>query len=228
MAGSLNRSRGFRLIPAMCGALLFLLGAGSAAQAQCERTEPQIRIVTTNAPVRYRNDQSRAQINAIASGTNATVGAHALAIGITSAEFRLGIDMEYRIGRIGSEFCVIPIAITIEVGYPIMEVSIDNRYRPGTCPYRVILAHENRHVQINHSMLQTHLGNFRAFVNNAVRSRFPLRTATSEMAVRLAFDHVQAGARRAQERMVRERNQQHARLDSAESYRRANAQCSDW
>ncbi|ANK80288.1 MAG: hypothetical protein TEF_05385 [Rhizobiales bacterium NRL2] len=110
-----------------------------------------------------------------------------------------------------------------------LDVFIASELVPGTCPYRVTMAHEQRHVEIYRSGVRRLKEELETALGGSTLLR-AIPAASIEQAMerfRVAVDTVVSDARRKNsEEMARD----NARLDTPSSYREEHARCpaSDW
>lgn len=138
--------------------MVFLLHASAAARARLEpfeqRCERDMRpaLAVTMAPVAYlvSNSVSSARLmNRSAHGS-----LHDLMLGLTEirASSEILFDAPSLIDAAGARECVAPL-VTVTLALAPLGVFIAREFSPNSCPYREVLAHEMRHVQLYRSAL---------------------------------------------------------------------------
>lgn len=68
--------------------------------------------------------------------------------GLTEASFSEKMDISFSLSQFGNQVCVYPKAVKVYMGYPSLNVYLDNKYNKNTCEYDTVLGHENQHVEI--------------------------------------------------------------------------------
>ena len=126
----------------------------------------------------------------------------------------------------GDEHCVALSAIHAEVASREVTVLVDRKYRPGTCQYDAILAHEREHVRINADALRD-TGRLLEQRLNAVADRWSERWLQADRQ-----DEIQAeidGATQTATREARAKAEERSgRIDTPQSYSQVQARCDSW
>lgn len=210
---------------------------GNTALAQCAGGPPvnrQAIFHVVNIPIEphYFHNFSTAQIEGLQTSVKFT-SRNLQEPGLTSAEQAL--DTSYQCGALENtrthRVCVWADSVEIDFSYTKMDVYVSSQYPEGSCPYRVILAHENQHVAINNRVLKKYLG----LMKQAIRrdrsiptkdrpiSAGSFKEGQDIIAARIAriiqplYDHYK--------REVRWDNRM---IDTMRNYGRIQAKCKDW
>lgn len=119
--------------------------------------------------------------------------------------------------------------VTATLGLPELQVYVASNYPEGSCEYRAILVHENRHVAINRETVQAHVPGIRQSLLDGIRASNPLFLSSQPdrqlMARRLqSFANVEFQVLRAE---LRQRN---GAIDTPEAYRQQqrDSGCKNW
>ena len=223
-----------RPVPLLCGAFLCaccawaLLWPGPAGAQACPPQEGgrlQMAVEIEVPPVRIRRDQSRAQLGEMSfhEPTDRVLGMMASRI-----EPNISWRVKARSAENGVCFWIEEIKVVLR--YSALDVYVASEYSPTSCPYKAILAHEEKHAEI----ARRHLD---AFVQ-------PIRSALSSYAIPkpdspLAIESAAAGEakiRNTLERLITpifenlrtQVEEAQNRVDTPEEYRRVRRQCRDW
>ena len=201
----------------------------AVAKADCLGfPDPVIDFVVLDDTVELLTNRSEQEIGRLAGTGAATVGDHQRHLGLTTAQFGLSLRAEYASRTAGGVTCIYPTRITVEIGYTSVTIYVARQYRRGSCQYDAIMEHENEHVRINRDTLAEHLALIEADLLDAARAGFPLQSASVERATDYGMDLLTTELRQGVDRMIADREAQHAQLDSPESYARTQAECPTW
>ena len=223
----------YRVVARVCrvapGCLVAMLLSTAVASADCLGfPDPIVDFVVSDSTVELLTNRTESEIAQLSGTGAATVGAHQRHVGLTTAEFGLGLRTEYGSRTAGGVTCIHPTRITVEIGYTNTVVYVARQYQRGSCQYDAIMEHENEHVRINRDTLTEHLASIEADLLDAVRAGFPLQSASAERATDYGMNLLMTELRQGVGRMISDRDAQHAELDSPESYARTQAACPTW
>ncbi len=175
--------------------------------------------------MRLHHDRSRAELNNISFHLP-----RAKVLGLAKTGLRFKWRVNYTANPFGDAFCFWVHRVELTLRYPSPDIYVAREYRPGTCPYRVILEHETEHYRISRAVLRRY----------APRLQTALASLTIPTGLRpvlvdspeAARDEVQTLMRRHVDpiyrEMVRTLRQAQAELDSPAAYRRTLKLCRDW
>lgn len=80
--------------------------------------------------------------------TSKIVSNHKHPRGLTEASFSEKMDISFSLSQYGNSICVYPKAVKVYMGYPSLNVYLDNKYNKSSCEYDTVIGHENQHVEI--------------------------------------------------------------------------------
>jgi hypothetical protein len=211
--------------------LLFLPPSAKAQTAgrsdfcaqQARPIETDVRVFSV--PTRFDYSKSPEELAAM---TNTPRGYHTVNHGVTSARLNTKIDFRMQVAALGRTLCVIPVSLTVEVGYDEMTVYVSRRHQQGSCPFRVTLDHEMEHVQTNMAALNRHVPAIRSALQRVASQMKPIATTSQAEAERRILDEAQRGIASALEAMKRDRDNANARMDTPSEYARLHAKCPKW
>ncbi len=199
---------------------------GQKANAFCESADTQIVLEADPGVVEYHNDLSRREFLTFA-GTKASPNT----LGLTVARLNVSGHGDPFLVQDGIKACVGLHKIRVKIGYDMLDVYIDKKYRPGTCEYRVVKDHEDYHVRVAKEAVYF----FRPDVEKALRravNRLKPVVVRSQAEVQPAFekqfqqvmDEVRPVIQHINDKIA-EKNYE---IDTPESYRETTALCSHW
>ncbi len=167
-----------------------------------------------------RVDQSRAEISDKFARPNVTL------MGKTEIqkETEYNVQIRYFDSELTAGVCFSITMIDVVIAADPVTVYVANEHPRGTCEYRVTLAHENQHVEIERTALSRH--------SKRMRQQFSSREFTGtrfaysqEDAVQEANDMIEKIVHQAMNDLQAETFKRHSRLDTPENYRRESLKC---
>ena len=187
-----------------------------------------------NTPIepRYFHNLSTAQIE----GLQASVKLASRMLrepGLTAAEqalntsYQCGAEEDTRTHR----FCVWADSVNVDFSYTKMDVYVSNQYAEGTCPYRVILAHEKQHVAINQRALAKYLALMRRALlkdRSIPTKNRPLPAYSFESGQKVVAQRVERVIQPLYDRYKNEVLRENRKIDTPANYRRTQAKCAEW
>jgi hypothetical protein len=153
--------------------------------------------------------------------------------GVTLAEHEF--KMDYQIGGLehpnGDGFCVWVDSVDVSFSYAQMNVYVSSQYPEGTCPYEVILKHENQHVAIDERVLSK----YRTRIEWALKRSRGIPTKARPMSV-ISMNNGKAVIAERLNRVVdpilkayqKEIIKENGKIDTPTNYRRTQALCNNW
>ena len=217
---------------------LGVLGAfgGGKAWAGCPR-DPHFNrasvIHVTSQPLQptYYHDRSTSQIESLWHAKFKSPRSREP--GLTMAESEIKTNYDFRIEQRGrqADYCFWVESLDLEFSYIRMDVFISSQYPEGSCEYNAVLNHENQHVAINLRVFEK----YKKIMLRALRRNLriptranPISVASPEEEKRLITRKIDNIANPVFYRFKRELVAANAKIDTAKSYRRIQAQCSNW
>ena len=128
--------------------ILFLCFGVKNAKAGCDAYNPQpiVKTKIDYGKIYYDNTKSNSQFPS---------KPYASTMGLTVSDLQQDMDGNVDIiAQKDGTYCVILKEINFYIGFPRIDVYIDKKYKPGSCNYKVIKAHENYHVRVQQEGLQ--------------------------------------------------------------------------
>lgn len=223
------------------GALVFLflaswsLGAGFGLAA-CPgepgfNRQSVIHLAGDALPPTYFHNFSTAQIESMRHSRYHSSLMHNP--GLTLAEHELKTD--YQIGGLkhgrGQGICVWVESLNVVFGFIRMDVYLTSQYAEGTCPYRIVLWHENQHVAINTRVYRK----YRVLMEQALRRDKTIPTKGNPLSVGSMNQGKSIIAARVNrlinplyQRFKSEVTAENAKIDTMANYKRTQALCKEW
>ncbi len=128
-------------------------------------------------------------------------------------------------------YCAWATSVEVDFSYTKMDVYISSQYPEGSCPYRMILAHENQHVAINQRVLKKYV----ALMKKAIRRdrSIPTRNRPIQVgSVKEGEDIIEARVNKIVQPLYegykKEVLRENKKIDTLRNYRRIQAKCKDW
>lgn len=208
--------------------LVLTAPAANAVECPAEKTPAEVRFSTQSGKVVLHNEHDRDQIRRMHEQQRTLAkGWHP--IGLTRGEIKLSINVNVRSYVIAkNKHCARLASVETKVGHDDLHVYVASRYRPGTCQYQSILAHEQMHVRAFEDAIRRHAPRMEAHLRK-VTSGLPLMAAASpESAAERFKERMQKELQPFFREMNRDIDAVNATLDSKENYRREQAQCPSW
>jgi hypothetical protein len=186
----------------------------------------------TSKPIqpRYFHNKSTAQIEAMRHVWFGHM-MHNPGITIEENELRAGYEFSGLRYSGGRRYCVWAASVKIDFSFTKMDVYISSHYPRGSCPYKVILWHENQHVAIDQRTLEK----YRLIMREALMSArdiptkaSPLQVASLRQGKAIVSQRVERIVNPIYESFKEEIRAENAKIDTPENYRRTQAMCPDW
>lgn len=190
-----------------------------------DATAYSINVEADIPAARLDRSRSRAQLNGFAPhGKGGNV------LGLMRAGYEFSMSSSYAYDEVDGGYCFWVDIVDVMLRYQSMDVYVAKEYRPGSCAYRAILAHEQTHVDIARTFVQR----YRPRVRSALTSlRIPTARAPN-FVNSIEQARVQSNTLLGQllnpviRQLEKSMNDAQAELDTPQSYRRVLRQCSDW
>ncbi|HEC90886.1 MAG TPA: hypothetical protein ENI55_04390 [Alphaproteobacteria bacterium] len=129
----------------------------AAAETSCPKDNgtTDLSVSQIIGEVTYKTGNTRSDLKRIQQrhGKMATASGW-FPLGLTLSELRVEMRISTRAYPTGQgRYCAVPASVDIDLGYPKFTIYVDRRYRRGSCEYRAISEHEERHVAIYQNRL---------------------------------------------------------------------------
>lgn len=154
-------------------------------------------------------------------------------LGVTVANIQIKYDFDFDRYKVRDGVCVNLSKMNFFVGYPVLNVLIDEKYEKGSCEYNAIKQHEKEHIAIYQRELKYYGNLLIEELRNAVSDISPMffLKNISQAKVRAKIDDIITKnpnillIKQKLEKSVVDGNMA---FDSEEEYLRVNSQCKNW
>jgi len=183
-------------------------------------------VLTTDfAPTTYRNTRTKEELAALNPKGG---GAHHA--GLTQSRTAFSVKPTLRFfsmpdGRLCAQLA------KLEATWRVTDMMVDivAQYRPGTCPYREVWEHENRHVAVIRRYFPETERALRIRMAELVAQLKPrIVSGSPDQAAKETSNYFLRGAEPLLARFQADTARDNAAIDTPESYRRVTARCADW
>ncbi len=207
---------------------LAMPAAANAVDCTPDKTPTEVRFSTQIGKVVLHHEFDRDQIRRMHEQQRSLAkGWHP--IGLTRGEIKYTTNVAVKTYTMGkNKHCAHLASVEAKVGHDDLHIYIANRYRPGSCQYQSILAHEQMHVRAFQDAIQKHAPRMEAHLHKVVTGLPPMTAASPESAAARFRDRMQRELQPFFRDMNRDIDAANAALDSEENYRREQTQCAAW
>jgi hypothetical protein len=224
-------------------ATLAMLATPAAAGDECYRRgpfkAPDVSFVLQPADVKWYYDKTRDQIRVLranSGGKVAAVGPNWQSIGLTLATTILAVDVRIdavplRRSNSGTqEFCARLITADVKFGSSRLDAYVAREYRQGSCPFRVVRDHEEKHIAVH----RVAVDRYAPLIERRLRELAPtlpmVRVANPKQGAERLRKLLHDDLSRIFDAMRKEVDRGNAALDTQEAYTRERQLCprGDW
>ena len=202
--------------------------------ASCGFPEPrdvQVTIQRLDGQITVNNARTRDGLRRMQqrSGRANAFGSAWTPVGLTltDLQYRMRLQVE-AVPVSGGTYCARVTAVDADLGYDKLRVYIARRFRPGTCAYKSINAHEMTHVAVFRQALDRFYPRLQHRLQPAAQVLAPIRSSSPDAAAAYLRQRLSATIEPLFLEMNRELDRNNARLDTPDRYRQEQALCADW
>ncbi|MES9855174.1 MAG: hypothetical protein ABW166_01030 [Sedimenticola sp.] len=209
--------------------LLLPFSVYSSPDANCQRDfQPaKVHLEMLEGEVLLHTDKSVSQLIKKSRERNLEAGFKRLS-GLTLMSFESRFNGKVMAYSEGSGFCADARSVDVEIGFKEFNVYILNRYRPGSCQYRVTKKHEMKHVALYRKVLAEALPELEAAINEAVSSQLPIWAQDITDAREAVSALIKNTVNPLMKRVGEEMKVANAAIDTRTRYRWEQAKCRSW
>ena len=179
--------------------------------------------------VAWRTSHGRSDLKRLARRVVSSTTRQGHPLGLTVTEFHRAMKTQVSIAPIGkNRFCAVPVKVEVTIGYPEFSVYIDRRYRTGTCQYRQIKIHEQRHVDIYRRNLHHFAPLIRGGLKEAAARLKPVYVKQPAAAANLIQQRLLSKIDGLVDRLQQATDADNGRIDTSNSYGRIQKRCRSW
>ncbi len=208
----------------------FVIDTPASAAASCPIDGRAVHVIldVQTGTVKWRTSHGRSDLKRLARRVSPGIRqGHPL--GLTVTEFHRGMKTQVSIAPLGkNRFCAVPVKVEVTIGYPEFIVYIDRRYRTGTCQYRQIKIHEQRHVDIYRRNLHHFAPLIRGRLKDAAARLKPAYVSQPAAAANLIQQRLKTKIDALVDRLQQATDADNGRIDTASSYGRIQKRCRSW
>ncbi len=217
-------------------ALLFLIGLSGPAYGQegtCVFEGKQLVPVSLGrreGAVSFNNTQSRDALTRLQSGAQrgpAMITWASVGLTRTELKYQLRVEIEAYQMRNG-RYCARLRAVQADLGYDGFDVFVARRYRPGTCPYKVIVEHELTHVSVFREALDEFYPRMLHRLERIANAQTPFVSSSPNRAATTMQSRLRGTIDPLYREMNRALDRRNARLDTRARYEQERRRCNNW
>lgn len=206
----------------------FLLGVcvAGVVYAGCTDFTPKITLRTLPGSVNYITDQTREQFIGNAPGPVSPN-----TVGLTVAKMSLTVQGKPLVQQDARRACVGIKEVTFDMGYEVLDVYIDKRYKPGSCEYAEVKAHENYHVAVSNQAMKFFRPDLEKALRKAVknmRPEFVYSEAEAGRVLKRQFDQILSQVQPVIDHINTKIAEKNYVIDTPQSYADTTAKCHNW
>jgi hypothetical protein len=213
---------------ALTGAVvvLGLAHAPDVAAAICEAKAPTVNFVFDMPKPKLDNTLSQPELQQLANKFETeTHGGRTL--GLYSTKIRIPFTMKTKMVTAGDTVCMSVVEIEVRVSLQDRRIYVIKEWKPGTCPYTSILAHEEKHRSVDDTVFRERATIAKRKIADAVVRIGTISVAKSQ--TNAAQDRlgklVEESLSKITMDMVEARNQAQRNVDAGLEYSRVAASC---
>lgn len=227
-----------RVFSALC-AVLALMPLPALADACPTEAAPFFELSVQSGPVAIDHSKGKNAINSMDNeghkwdGPSDARGNEGRGewkrIGITDSRIIVKTGAEIRMLRLADgSYCGSFAKVTLETGFKGQTIYLPREFSPESCAYKAVLAHEQQHVSINQKAFEEFLPLIQQQGETLMQRFSPVRAATAsaaQAALQKQFERLDFSVFNDMRTAQEERNKA---IDTSESYRALEQQCSEW
>lgn len=219
-------------LAAIVVAVPLIIAAAPPASARCQPPPDTTVTVTVNtyaAATAYDNRRGRAEIAGIGgmSAANRRNGQQTLGLTVSTADVNFEPEGGFTRNRDGSH-CLWIRGVTVTLRIPSIIVYVAREYRPGSCQYKAVLAHEEEHVRRTKGLLTPFAADLHRRVHAEVSRLNPIQGRSAGEARKRFGSELQRFLNAFVRDFERARDHTNALIDTPQSYQFTSSLCPRW
>ena len=206
-------------------ALLSLLFVQNAS-AFCDSVSTRVYITTNPGNVKYVTTRSK---HDFIHSSPYPVSPNTL--GLTISRLGATYDALPNVEVSGDMMCISIKELTVKMGYDELIVYIDKKYKPSSCEYKVIKAHEKQHVKIAQQAMVFFKPDLEKQIQKALQKVKPQIVPTSKKVDEVLNDQLKQLISEITpliDHINKVTAQKNYQIDTPESYAKTKAMCNNW
>lgn len=215
-------------------AVMIGLSVGPAHAAPCTFSDAatvQVSVKRLDGRIVHNNARTRDNLRRMQrqSGRAKAFGTAWTPVGLTLTEVKYRMKLKIEAQPLSnSAYCARVTAVDAELGYDDLRVYIARKFRPGSCAYDSINAHELTHVAVFRDALDRFYPRLQHRLQRAAQSLDPVRSSSPDLAADYLRQRLSAAVQPLFLEMNRDLDRANARLDTPERYAQEQALCPEW
>ncbi len=204
----------------------------AAAKTTCpgDKGTTDLTVNRINGRVTYKTGNTRSDLKRIQQRHGRTATASGwFPLGLTLSELRMEMRISTRAYPTArGRYCAVPDRVNIDLGYPKFTIYIDRRYRRGSCEYRAISEHEERHVAIYRQQLDRLISWVRGRMAREISRMAPVIAVSPKYGAEEIKRRLSLKLTPLIKRLQRATEADNREIDSMASYVRVQSMCRNW
>ena len=198
---------------------------------QSSNVSPNVTLRIEPGKIVISNRYSRNQISRLPDRQSSPLGleSHWQHVGLALAERQFSMQVKVHAKRIGgNRYCGQLSRVDARLGYDKLKVYIARKYRPGSCHYRSILNHENRHISVFTTTLVKFAPRIDRRLKRVATNLGPVVARSADQTAKVLQQKLQRELKPLFHEMDREIHFRNAKLDTPQNYKKEQAACTNW
>jgi len=220
------------LVAALSSAGFMLTAKPAEAAVKCPAYDGSVQIFVKSdmGNVTYNRKLDIKAINRFAAKSGKISTAKGTRIlGLTNYAHQIRYDTQTRVQKIRRNiYCAVATTVRLWVGFTELTVYLPRDYHPGSCQYKVIYHHENRHVAVSRQAMQRHLPKMRQRLNQLVRHLKPVAASSPKIASDRVLANLTKGMKSTNAAFERDLRRVNRKVDLDENGVVVRKKCKRW
>lgn len=191
---------------------------------------PEISFSVKNAKAVLNRSKTSEQITRFAKSIDAykpTTRGRLLGLAYTEVQPNLGVGVE-EVFRKSNNKCIRLMKVSFAFGLKKSEIFIARKYRPGTCEFKAILAHEREHLNISKKLQTKYSKKLHKEMTRRAKAIKPFFARDANKAANSIVKKLIGQLTPLLDDFKRERKIENYKIDTPQSYRRVRSRCANW
>ncbi|MEH6474604.1 MAG: hypothetical protein V7727_02895 [Sneathiella sp.] len=218
-------------VTACLAGVLHASDASAATSKAClnTRVDPQVIFTLNTVKTTVNLKKSSSQITSFAKKISAyTRGKGQKLLGLAYTEMRSGMGVEINGARFGKRTCISLRTVKFSFERVHSEIFVAKKYKPGTCAYKAVLAHEREHMAINAKVQGKYEAKLKQKVIVAVKKVKPYFASKPKKEPKRLIRRLNAELSSLMAQFDKERKKLNGRIDTSKSYAKVHRKCTKW
>lgn len=157
-------------------------------------------------------------------------GPRSRVLGLASTNLEFGWHVQFAAKPFGDGHCFWVTRADLSLRYAAPDIYVAREYRPGSCPYRAVLQHEEEHVAITRGILERYAPRLETALTSLLvpTGTRPIVVDSPEAAKHETSELMKELVKPIYQEMVTKLREAHRELDSPRGYRNTFRRCPSW